>query len=551
MERSGNIRRRSNILTPLLHPLIDSSIVKEMSSSFGFASSDVIQSVQKNRPGPALATYHLLSKRKSWRQSRSSNAKPFEKATFATSAQANKESANPEQSGGTSSVNQSTGSSHQTTSPMQNQDDKSSDRKITTPDKTKRVSMSVTVDHTKKTSTQASVAKNNSIPLVFTKPKLANISVATALNSSNKKSKDDNSPIFEKRGSSTDLETSIAVAKQHRQTHPDSRPTPLAAINSKSPTSEVSDMLASMRKARQVLEKKQQLNQHQQRLDSKKFNKSIPNNLPPCTESEEADTTAPLEEEKSLPTTLIKQSKTAHKVLHSLLSDQRSASQQGSRPKLVTKQSPFKRPSSHNSVLHDKPDSTVGHSQFVPTLRSPQKWKLSTNSSQGSDKPKPEANSPNHSSTRTNSITLPRINPKTSTQFDKSPYAAHLTSLNSKPSANGRSYPASHNHFSGNRRFVFRSSTDSNSESIAKEHQKTASGKTPTVSRWQKPSRNDESYNFMPRYNYYAVTASNKSPTTQRPKKVISEPIAATISYLTTIKQKTFNKEKPTSITTG
>ena len=43
---------------------IDSAVVKEMCTDFGFSAVDVLQFIHKNRPGPALATYYLLIKKR-------------------------------------------------------------------------------------------------------------------------------------------------------------------------------------------------------------------------------------------------------------------------------------------------------------------------------------------------------------------------------------------------------------------------------------------------------------------------------------------------------
>ena len=472
-----------------------------------------------------------------------SSAKPFESTTFVKIVQTNKQTTIPEASNDPSSASDSSDPSTQPQTPMQPQGDKLFDSDETTPEK-------MQTKENRKTRIAVppptpEVAKESKLkPSIPAKPKLANIPVETGVIRDNYLLKEDSGVVKGKR-------LSIASEKKSPNNHRlDSKP--LTTIRSKSPASDVSEMLASMRKARQVLAKKQQLNQKQKQLNL--TNPDIPN--PSDTTRQHKDQTLEsktmLEEQKSLPTTFMTQSKSAHKVIHRLLLDQRSASQQGPRAKTETNQlekSPFKRPASHNSVLQDHSNSQTVQSRLVNTFSSPRKWRFSTESSQASEKSKKET-SPTHQTNKTNSVTLPKLVQRQSHQLDQSPYAKHPTSPTSRARSIRQSLPASHGHFSGNQRFPLHSTTDSNTEPIRRRDHKSMGGKTSTVPRWQKSPRKDASSNFTPHYNYFAPDRpGNPSPTRQRPKKVISEPIAATISYLTSIKQKTFNKEKPPTIT--
>nr|XP_026692612.1 hormonally up-regulated neu tumor-associated kinase homolog A [Ciona intestinalis] len=77
---AGDVRRRHSLMSPLVTSPIEAAVVKEMSVSFGFACSDVIQCVQKNRPGPALATYHLLARRREEKNEKKKETNRFSQA---------------------------------------------------------------------------------------------------------------------------------------------------------------------------------------------------------------------------------------------------------------------------------------------------------------------------------------------------------------------------------------------------------------------------------------------------------------------------------------
>ena len=553
VEKEVNVKRRPNFLAPLFHPPIDSSVIRDMDSSYGFSSSEVIQSVQKNRPGPALATYHLLRKKKSWRKSRLTSGKQSERRSSAKVKQKQEE-----KSLNQNVLNASDGAvsikSHP--QPLQLPNKKPSDSlssaekrpfKITLSNSSKNEKenksiVTEKVDFNAKTTKQQpqTPTKLTIIPNYFNSAKPASQHI-------DKKSVETKSE--EDQHQPPQANKNVLSIDHNSNT----KPTNTVTINFKSHSSEVKEMLTNMQKARQVLAKRQQLNQQQKRvnLSNSKVDQPVP--VIPTKKQTEKENQATVDEGKGVPQTSVKASQSAQKIYHQLISEQRSSSQQASRSKVEhnsynNKQSPFKRPVSHDSLLPEMSDKTIALDRII--AGSPQRWKRSTELSHSPEKNKQEAkNLPGP--TRTNLVTLPRIFPKPVPRRERNSQE-HKISPPSNVKTTRRSLPASYAHYSGNHRPSFQSTANSKAEAVNNYNHKKGDTKPAIAPKWQTSPTKNVNHDVKPQFNYYISNPAGTSPShRQRPKKVISEPIAAAISYLTATKHKAFRKEKPPSITTG
>ena len=520
-----------------------------MNSEFGFVTSSVIQCVQKNRPGPALATYHLLNKkkRKSRMQKQVSSLQSEESKKV---LQENKLDNANEVIGsfnGESSVTSSDGAEEVTALPVKSPEHESKYKE----NDTMVAENSITKPSSENSESSAMEKAKETMPIL--KP-VTFASSATddaappALSRIDRRSIDNEVAL--------DLQKILAPNKKTNLTQCKSKfsnpaPTPTYSVmNTKSEATNVSEILAKMRKDRQLLTRKQQMHQQQEHhnltgLEKKITRFSLPDTCPKSEIGSEPQTqnVTKLPGRKSFPL--------PHKAVHQLPLDKRSSSQQDSRHKIGThlelRAPSYKRPASQNAVP-EKAQLIMEQTRqiYAPTLPRRNRKMSSLDHSETVKSDLNQLPSPDYK--HPSQFTLPHLVTKTVSKAEKPPA---LRQQNSYPSRiTRRSVPASYNyHRTSN--LTQKISPDSQIEAIRYYDRNSLDSKQSVMSRWHKQYGNDINRNFKPHYDRFENNETVKQATRQRPKKVISEPIAAAISYLTATKHKTFRKDKPTSITTG
>ncbi|CAK8679913.1 unnamed protein product [Clavelina lepadiformis] len=564
MSSETNQGRRLSGLLPLSSAPIDASVVKEMEASFGFISAEVFQCVQKNQPGPVLATYHLLlRKRKSPRRKSSSRYSRSIQTHIENKINDRMRSKKNDVVIPTSHCQQSatdSGSSPATedglslTPPLSN---------IRTPDNLDISSNDSKAKANVDNVTDEEICVKKYQPSSSPTFKMTSTSERRSTdrfkeNSTSKGlpqptfAEDPDNGINKVSESKIEVEESLKFKndiKDHQEEKElNSYKSPANIFNDESlKRPEINEMLATMKKARQVLQRRQEVHQRNRLnlnkpAEQEKATTQNINRLTSDPAGRYGSRVSPRFSRKSLPT--------RKSDLGAI--EPRSSSQQGNQTQdssILTTRSPLHRPVSHNSITSRLESKFLGQRHFIYTPSSPNSPRYSPNwlkSNHSSEKSNRVNKSTAPASGQHNApTTLPVIVPKAIPELSPPKQVAHKAA-NGHPHLVRRSLPASQNHVDVSTNKVSPHHTFK-PDPLNRNGRSVDVKGTTVVSRWQsskeKEPKREHFVNKSP-YGYY-VTKKNEAPVvTQKPRKVISEPIAAAISYLTSTKNRGFRKDQ-------
>lgn len=526
LEQEENARRRRNQLTPLANGIIDPSVVSEMSSSFGFSSTEVIRNVQKNRPGSALATYHLLFKKKLWEKMAGPSPTPDRKAVVtATNKSQTKQKAEklqvPRKGLSSSERSRTTSPDQKTVSPQLNNAAATSNRNFQELPKKEETITDKTKPSIKTTAKTSKVEKTLNHPLE------AAISPAPELQPivfrSDRHSIDDNISLqFRRYSKEQEKKNNFKSNSTRKYSSSNTKPS-VSSLPSESAASNVNEFINSMRKARQALKKKQQLNQEKKRLNLAIY-----------------DVNSKKAERKTSLGNLAFQTTPKKVNPHPKSSTDVETSQKNPSNENCTY---FKKQASQNSHLTDTTGNTRLLNRPVQISGSPKLLRHTTDGNFKTEQTK--TGTQNIKANQISPGTLPRL--ITKSEGERNSPSKPIENIHKIPRVIRHSFPSTQPQ-------INRADSPAhtlNSEPVHEKTRKSVDTKAMTSNKWQSPYK--QSFPSPKSHYAYHYTSHlpNHATSRPRPKKVISEPIAAAISYLTSTRDKTFNEEKSASVATS
>ena len=506
-----------------------------MSSSFGFNSSEVVRNVQKNRPGSALTTYHLLCKRKLGEKLARPPATP-ERKSVTNEAPEDREKVNDEVA--KLDLNKNLSSSQSQTSPFDKDEKSQGDRgdSITSSkteqnlsEKERRITANETDLQSKTSSHDLTTRKQPNVELQKASVPSTNLQPVKCRH--DRCSIDDGLSLQMKRMIDHQEGKNKINSSPTRKYPSTGTKATISSIPSQSEAAGVNELLHRMRKARQALMKKQQHNQGKKRfsLTSYEVNPSLSMEQKGTRRNLNLQTTPT----KAAPSNL----KTANETKRTSQESKKSTS---SPVPSVDFLSPFKQSAQHNSTSTDSFRSSRLLKRPVQTSGSPKILRHTTDGVFKTDRAQSKTQGVNNSQTTPG--TLPRLISKPESDGKSQSNETEAASKNTR--TNRHSFPASSTYYDGIHGLNYTSTAKRVDEKSKNAVNPKPRGNIKWQSSYKQPTSNQKT-----QYAYHYSSPLHKS--IQRPKKIISEPIAAAISYLTSTQDKKFSKDKTAPIATG
>lgn len=468
-----------------------------MGTSFGFSCADVIQCVQKNRPGPALATYHLLLRKRKEEKAKRRATEQLSKAIRHHIDLKMKRDPEPafriEEVGkeghlGVEEVGRKS-NSFRTEEKREDQGSNGSHNQIIT----RRIEDTSTDNEVNLTPNMNNIAPViNTVPPKQDEESLGRIDIAP-------------DGVTEKLIPS-DASERILTSTPISQTNNNTKPTMASCTPPtvrRSRGADVKDLIANMRRTREVLQRR-----HNQKQEARKLE-------PPQTETQNRPK-SPYKEalwETSRPFRPLSMRRTNPETLNRPSTTGQSHSSERSTEPVAT------RPLSQNSTTAKRPSKIFAHRRNIyaqattKTSRYTPDWLRSQKESDRVEKMH---------------TTLPAIVNKPESNVEAKPVGKSILKLPERARNTRHSLPA----------YIENGSAKGGLGDL-----KTVSSRNGTA------IHADDSKLVINRskLGYYVTKTNEKSsPPANRPKKVISEPIAAAISYLTSSKHRNMRRDKIT-----
>nr|CAB3254896.1 hormonally up-regulated neu tumor-associated kinase homolog A [Phallusia mammillata] len=480
---------------------IDSLVIKEMGISYGFSCSDVIQCVQKNRPGPALATYHLLLRKRR-----------VEKAKKRATEQLSK------------AIRQHIDLKiKREPTPQANRFKQQKEAQLNDVEEVKRKSDSFRTNNQKADTdlNRSGVQVSTPTPIVENNPKNPSEATTASISPVVKPCKE--YPVVMRPENGVRIDVAPDDVK-----HPKQEPTkdlerisptiddiansqPIEAVprpsNPEVKRSEVKDLIANMRRAREALQKK-----HQNQRDTKKAEQTVTNvsgqSSSPYKEAlwQTNPPFRPLSLRRSDPQPLFPRPSTTG-----------AARTRGESTDTATT-----RPVSQNSNNTKRPSKVFAHRRNLYAQTSPKSSRYTPDWLRGREEKK---------HVEKMHTTLPAIVPKPRADEGVKPFGKSLFTAATTTRSTRHSLPEYNDH----------DATKVNLTGLATLQTRTTRKATTIHTDDGKLVVNRSKMGY-----YVTKTTEKSSPPVHRPKKAISEPIAAAISYLTSSKHRNARRDKLT-----